>query len=439
MNANPHRLRSQYRFRVVWSALLALALLASALAPSASVQAQQPIDPVKHVFFSLDHVVIHNNLDQDAGEIRMTVRVWRINDGCPSDATSFDCITDLMRSSKIDFRANDGETVNLGISFPDTPGATDYRGPDVGPSFGIPLYPGRRYGWEISAVERDFIWSRSLGRVSGIMHAENDWGLGVHDDHADTGHFSAHYAIQPIKWAPNLKPVALDAEGTSSVCVSVANDGTTSAGPFGVTVLVDGSAGPNATVESDGADAGTTARVCTGPFEVVDAQHRWSVVVDDQRKIVELDEYDNRLDREGLGAGPASPVPSPMPMPSPKPNASLPDLTITAIEINGRVPDGKDDCKDGKNTVAVTVKNVGAADAGSFVVHLSEDKADVALGDKKVDGLKAGQDRELRFDGVRLKKGTQTLEAFVDSKESVAELNEANNRLSVASSCKDDD
>ena len=44
----------------------------------------------------------------------------------------------------------------------------------------------------------------------------------------------------------------------------------------------------------------------------------------------------------------------------PSPSASQADLTVGAIKINGQVPDGKDDCKDGKNTVTVVVKEINS-------------------------------------------------------------------------------
>jgi subtilase family serine protease len=128
-----------------------------------------------------------------------------------------------------------------------------------------------------------------------------------------------------------------------------------------------------------------------------------------------------------------------MPVPTGTPSAATPDLTVKAIKLNGRVPDGKDDCKPGKNVVTVTVKNGGNADAGSFVVSLSEDLADVALGEQTVDGLKIGQEREVRFEGVRLKKGTQKIEAYADYREKVSESSKDNNGLMVTASCKDDD
>ena len=124
-------------------------------------------------------------------------------------------------------------------------------------------------------------------------------------------------------------------------------------------------------------------------------------------------------------------------MPATTPEVGKSDLTVNAIRVNGRVPDGKDDCKDGKTAVAVIVKNAGTADASAFAVRLAVDGEQVA--EQPVTGLEAGQERELRVDDVRLKKGVRTLTAIADAKQTVAETNEDNNERKVTAQCKDDD
>jgi len=107
------------------------------------------------------------------------------------------------------------------------------------------------------------------------------------------------------------------------------------------------------------------------------------------------------------------------------------------IKVNGQAPDGKDDCKDGKNAVTVVVRNGGTADAGSFAVRLVDDGGDDEQ-ERTVPGLGAGQEREVRFGDVRLKKGERALSTTVDAKEVVAESNEGNNTLKVTVRCSDD-
>jgi subtilase family serine protease len=126
-----------------------------------------------------------------------------------------------------------------------------------------------------------------------------------------------------------------------------------------------------------------------------------------------------------------------MPMPSPTPDTALPDLT-GAIKVNGQEPDGKDDCKSGKNTVTVVVKNGGTADAGSIVVRLTVGGLNEKP-EQTVKGLAAGQEREVRFENVRLKKGEHLISASLDAKGEVAESNEDNNEPKATARCKDGD
>src|SRR5205085_7076927 len=107
------------------------------------------------------------------------------------------------------------------------------------------------------------------------------------------------------------------------------------------------------------------------------------------------------------GAVPTSGDPGTTPPAQPKPTGTQAepskaqtDLTVRAIRVNGQAPDGKDDCKVGKNAVTVVVKNAGKGDAASFAVRLSVDGNDLTA---SVDGLDAGQEREIRFDDVSLK------------------------------------
>ena len=82
----------------------------------------------------------------------------------------------------------------------------------------------------------------------------------------------------------------------------------------------------------------------------------------------------------------------------------------------------------------VTVQNRGSGNAGGFTVRLSVD-GDPA-GEMSVDALQAGQERQVSFNGVDLKKGSHTLTARVDSKGGVAETDEDNNRLRKEIDCK---
>ncbi len=59
--------------------------------------------------------------------------------------------------------------------------------------------------------------------------------------------------------------------------------------------------------------------------------------------------------------------------------------------------------------------------------------------EKTVSGLDAKQEREVRFDDVRIKEGRRTLTATVDAGKAVAESDETNNARAVTAFCEDED
>lgn len=101
------------------------------------------------------------------------------------------------------------------------------------------------------------------------------------------------------------------------------------------------------------------------------------------------------------------------------------DLTIGAIKMNGQIPDDKDDCRDGKNA--------GTAEADDVAVRLAADGAEA--GTQAVKGLEAGKEREVRFEGVRLKKGEHTLTATLKATGAKADADQG--ELKVTVHCKD--
>ena len=73
--------------------------------------------------------------------------------------------------------------------------------------------------------------------------------------------------------------------------------------------------------------------------------------------------------------------------------------------------------KDGKNAVTIVWKNASAEDT----VRLIVDGAQGAVVEQSVNGLQAGQEREVRFEDVRLKKGQHQLVARIDAGAKVTE------------------
>ncbi len=58
--------------------------------------------------------------------------------------------------------------------------------------------------------------------------------------------------------------------------------------------------------------------------------------------------------------------------------------------------------------------------------------------EKAVTGLAAGEETEVTFDDVRLRRGRRELTATVDAKEAVAESKEDNNELQASVRCRDE-
>jgi len=112
---------------------------------------------------------------------------------------------------------------------------------------------------------------------------------------------------------------------------------------------------------------------------------------------------------------------------------------VTAIRVKGEEPSGSNDCDPGKNDVTVVVKNQGAAAATGFAVRILPDNDDDETKEKTGLNLDAGKDLEVRFDDLRLNEGDHKLVATADSKNTVGESNEDNNKREVSVKCKDED
>jgi hypothetical protein len=120
--------------------------------------------------------------------------------------------------------------------------------------------------------------------------------------------------------------------------------------------------------------------------------------------------------------------------PGPNNSTRRSDLRAAAIRVRGADAKGENDCDPGVNTVTVVVKNRGDQAAGTFTVRLSVDGGPSL--EEAVTGLAADQEEQVGFEGVDLKKGSHTLEARVDSKNTVSETDEDNNRLQREINCK---
>ncbi len=374
-------------------------------------------------------------------------------------------------------------------------------GPGIGfPVSAGPGYLLAISGYEIDAVDDDAlgVLSRRLSEQNGWgpLGTYDERGAyceigGVFPHHSDCGNlgkYSVEYEIRRVP-LPDLQPtafrVAFESPGDRDdlVCFTVQNRGPVASEPFRVNLHVDGALPPSRDIGAFGLAAGETREQCTGLRMPDSGSHQLTMVVDQPGAIPEMDERNNVLERllvhtkvgdagpvvtagnatadpgagaqpsggpaptasEGTSSGPiasgssapnADPAPGPASSPktSPAPSQAQPDLMVSAIRINGQAPDGKDDCKDGKNDLAVVVKNQGPGAAAGFVarIQVGDDSHE-----QTVASLDAGKEQEIRFDDIRLKKGTQRLTAVADAKGAVAESNEENNERKATAGCKD--
>ena len=326
--------------------------------------------------------------------------------------------------------------------------------PSISPATGIPVHAGRNYGFEIKGVERDTVSSdESLGALVGQMNEQNGWGpLGSYTERAT--YFSAAYEIRRTP-LPDLQPTAfrvdfeVPGDRDDVVCFTVQNRGTEGSQPFRVSLGIEGARQGPRDISAFGLAAGESREQCIG-LRLPDSGGQLMLVVDREGTVPELDETNNLFQQllvqtQAGGSGPVATAGTanadPGANPSPRattPGSAQADLTVTAIRVNGQAPDGEEDCKKGKNDVAVVLKNGGIGNARDFAVRLVVG-GDEDAKEELVANLEAGREREVRFDDVGLKQGERTLTAIVDAKQAVAESKEDNNQLKVTARCKDSD
>jgi hypothetical protein len=441
-------------------------------------------DPYARILLVIKSVIIHNDMDWGDGEFGFTLRVHMVDDACLNDL-SRDCGPALVKGGLRGFSGSVGTVKQLDQVVPAYVDTIDDR--TITPTSGIPIREGSRYGFTIDGSEWDPVRDDDLGILRVPFTNEvGEVRFGTHTERADGGcvdipvpgsrfcrpaggkddphgGFAVEYEIRrapvPDLRIGGLKVLDVPGSAIKLVCAGIQNVEAGDAGPFEAVLHVDN--GPAvAKATAGGQAAGAGGDLC---IEAVlpAGQHELTVVVDEVGAILEFNERNNAASQQYVGAAiaaespseqpagaetpdPLVTTPSPSPVPGPgaatseqRSGAGQADLTVGAIKVNGRVPDGKDDCKDGKNAVAVLVKNGGDEKAGAFAVRLEADGEQVA--EQGVSGLEAGQEREVRFDGVQLKKGEHTLAATLDAKNTVAESKDDNNDVEVTARCKHDD
>jgi len=451
----------------------------------AGIQLQAADDPAARVQILLKSIHVANDRDgwaRGAGDFTLTVSFFQCA-GPQPPCGSGDGGTRLVAEWKRDFSADSGDVKTLDRLMPIT---ADVKEPSLASEDGaLALYEGRSYMFQVSMFERDTHVGDHMGGIQRILEKSNYWGIGTYEREAAgelkekifgrddqcagcggiiVGDYLVTYQILD-PGLPDLKPTAIrtlgDAgDGLEEVCLAVVNQGTWTSGPFNMALFIDQAPAVNGSVNVVGLDANAPHESCFRTTLPSSGIHALDLIVDQPRAVPELNERNNQL-QQSLDRGAAPPTPTPDPDPtdgatSPKPNGSptpgpiliqapnqgkeqgqpQADLTVSAVKVRGQVPDGKDDCKEGGNEVAVVVKNAGKGDAGSFAVRLAVDGGEAV--EESVKGLEAGKEREVRFGDVKLKKGAHKLVATLDPDGAVAEANEDDNARTVTASCRDD-
>jgi hypothetical protein len=412
--------------RVSVLALSAFLFTPALVTPAPSVSAQST-EPVARLQIVLKQVEIHDDRDgifRGDGEMKLWLNVYQCAADAEPPCEGSGTVLPFLATAEIQFGAGTGEIVSLDQTYD------------------LAVSPGPRYVVSFIMNEQD--GSTSAEDQMGMVYldftsAELSPTIGTHVTRSlkkfgtILGDYTMTYEIRRAP-LPDLQPVGitvqdLPASASKHVCVEILNLELVDAEPFEVALRVNGTPLPNAKKTADRLPARGSSEVCIDA-ELPTSQFELAAVIDEARALPEFNEANNVHKETFAATGPA---------PTPSPSPTQADLTVSAIKINGRVPDGKDDCKDGKNDVAVVVKNAGMANASPFSVRLVVDDAQNDVEEQTVAGLDAGKEREVKLEDVRLKKGERKLTAVVDAKNTVSESKEDNNELKVTARCKDDD
>jgi hypothetical protein len=414
---------------------LALAMLATMLAPAAvpTALAADPFTAESRLQVVLKEVKIHDDHDWGEGEMELHVSIGR----CPVDLPA-PCLFNTVPAgpqahAKLTFNADTNEVVPLKDRI--VPQEGDETEPLAPPEWGFSTRAGYYNVVRFDMTENDSVTnSEGMGWVAHVLEAgKHGQHLGVFSERSFThqgakvGDYTITYEIRKAP-LPDIRPLSLRVEdlpnGDQRVCMTVLNQEYFDAGEFMVDLTVDGRGIPGGRGRVASLAALKQVEACTAKVLLpISGPHTLAAVVDSSGTLKEISEVNNSYEQPYTGKGPAA-------------SLTKPDLTVSEIRINGQVPDGKDDCKDGKNDVAVLVKNAGTADAETFTVRLVVDDAQGTGPEQSVSGLAAGQEREVRFDDVRLKKGERSLTATADAANTVAEAKEDNGELKVTARCK---
>jgi hypothetical protein len=432
--------------------------------------AEPPNKPAARLQIVVKNVKIHDDREgifSGDGEMRFFVGIWACKPDGPSPCVSSrpSSVPDAMPNSVSNFGeplsrfgklfgAGTGDLVVLDAVLPGSGG--EMWGAGTSADLGFPVYPGRHYVVQFDMAEEDddvFTNGEYMGFVYQDISLE-DTALGTHtvrslkEDGSGQGDYTVTYEVRKAP-AADLRPgyikvTPVGGSNKSHVCMSVINSETVAADPFFVALKVDGSVPAGGRVSVGTLGGGEYGESCVDVLLPTSGEHTLTAVVDEVSTVNEYNELNNELAQPYQGtkaAGPeapdtgttGSPAPTPAPSGSKIEEIRKPDLAVASIEVNGQQPDGKNGCKDGKNSILVVVKNDGTADARKITVQLAVGGGQGAT--KLIASLQPGESGEVAFEDVGLKKGQQKLTAIVDPKNAIGEGDDDNNELTVTVAC----
>ncbi|MFN8636477.1 MAG: CARDB domain-containing protein [Chloroflexota bacterium] len=421
---------------------IAASLLVSVLGPPAPVHADPPADPDARLQLIIHAFHINDDEALFGGNDFFWDAYLENTDGPPAS----------IWSSALPFHASTGDNVDVNQLIPQHP--SDITGAAT-IAAGLPVYDSHTYRLFIRLQYTTTIElvDHVIGTVDLPISKDNNWGIGTYTSGSNPGQDDANKFL--VSWEIRRTPLpdlvvksiyVQDATGTPSICGDIRNVGQQAAPPAELTLSTEGTVVERFRLPA--LDVGWSYPHCVKRSDLPAKKHNIVFSIDDLRELPEMEELNNvnfftveaAEPAAAPGAGPTSSGPSAAPSPQPKPSGgqaesggARADLTVRAIRVNGQSPDGKNDCKVGKNVVSVVVKNAGKGDAATFAVRLSVDGNDMTA---TVDGLDAGQEREVRFDNVPLKMGAHTLTATADPEHTIDESKEDNNELKDTARCQ---
>jgi hypothetical protein len=404
--------------------LIAALTLAAWILPAAPVRAEHAPDHESIARFQVILKRIHVEDDEDwfgEGEINGQAQLTRCNHAVEK------CVpVGSLYGVVLDFNADSGDTVTFDRIFP---GLEDD---------GFPVYPGDWFRIAMTMSEEDAtaghtiaLDSDEMGDVNFTFSEADNWRLG--QPYIGWSSNSDYWVEFEVRRAPvpDLSPVgikALKLPGTTddTVCVGVVNREFPPAGPFKVTLRVNGAIPNGGVMDAGGLAGGQAGELCV-PTKLPPTAELVATV-DEERTVVEYSEANNRLAQPYTAAQGAAPATASGPTQA--------DLSALGIRVKSAEPGGSQDCDPGKNDVTVVVKNQGTLAAPSFVVRLTVDENKDAK-EKTVPGLDAGKELEITFDDVRLGQGMRDLEASLDIKKAVEDADRDNNEFKFSVNCRD--